>query len=171
MHWRPRKPNLKVQPCRQIRPLGPETTPSPRLLPTPRPRKGDACRAEEGNQVYFVRRAFCASNTWREWSIKFPNVSESSHTPSTMFSPTWIPDRSTWKKKFWTWTWNSNKNIKRYLKAEIASFMSSSWSSRLSMYLFPTFHQGILSITCQIIYAQIFAQIPGSNWFTSQASI
>ena len=91
----------------------PQTAPFPRLLPAPRPRKGDACRGKEGNQVYFVRRAFCAKVTlgfrakrmkhelsfskwiWVHTTLKQP------FTHSIVFSPTWIPDRSTWKKQFW----------------------------------------------------------------------
>ena len=80
----------------------------PRLLPAVHPRKGSACRGLGGNQIYFVRRAFSASNTWlfgKSAKRMKHEVSEShpTHcfTHGTVFSPTWIHDRCIWNKRMW----------------------------------------------------------------------
>ena len=127
----------------------------PRLLPVPR----RAPRAEPpGNQVYFVQRPFCASNTRllgksakrmkHELSFFFnTNPTGAILYPShRKVSPTWTRDMCTllWGTRLWT---SILENCNKYLKAEMASFISSWSSSRLSTYLLPTFHHGIRSIT------------------------
>ena len=94
MEWRPRKPNLKFQPCRQICPLGPKT--SPQTSPCtghPPSRKGSPCRGEEGNQVYFVRQPFCAWLSGKSAKRMKHEVSFSKHI--------WIPPYS-YKEQYQT---------------------------------------------------------------------
>ena len=112
MHLLPRKPNLKIQPCRQICPLGSKTFhPDFFLLSIP----GKALRAEGWEEIKYilsvgpflqVTLGFSASNTWlfgKSAKRMKHEVSEShpTHcfTHGTVFSPTWIHDRCIWNKR------------------------------------------------------------------------
>ena len=146
MDWRPRKLNLKFQPCRQICPLGPKTSPQTSSSTLPPSRKGSPCGGEEGNQVYFVRRAFCASNTWLSGKsakrmkhevsfskcIWIPPYSYNVHTaiyPQSS-APHGFTTGAPGRRRIWRilklWKFSQQLLITTtHLKAEIASFMSS----------------------------------------------